>query len=130
MSITLTLLWNVHFNLKKLDFGDGLSILSIKLMRVSSKTKKIMNICKNSGKLWFIPDSSNLLREILNFPTLKIHKNQTDNQNNLNPFLCDRGDQIIKSQETLGHNYSPILNKIVNLPPLSSTGLKGLRENL
>ena len=27
-------------------------------------------------------------------------------------FLFDRGDQIIKGQEVLGHNYSPTLNKI------------------
>ena len=62
--------------------------------------------------MWIILNFSNLLSEIPDFPTLKIHKNLTDNQNHLKCFLSHRGHQNIKSQEVLGHSYSPTLNKI------------------
>ena len=89
---------------------------------ISSETIKLWAF-ENFGQSWFILNSSNLLSEILEFPTLKTDKNQTDYQNHLKSFLSDRGVQSIKSQETLGHNYSPTLNKIAktkkggNLPP-------------
>ena len=41
-----------------------------------------------------------------------MHKNQTNHQNHLKFFLYDRGDQSFKSEESLGHNSSPTLNKI------------------
>ena len=51
--------------------------------------------------------------KIQDFSTLKIHKNLTDCQNPLKSFLSDRGEHNIKSQEVLGPNCSPTVNKIM-----------------
>ena len=78
---------------------------------LSWKTKKLWTF-ENFGKYWFIRIFSNLLSEILDFSTCKIHSNLTDYWNHLKPFLCDRGNQSIKSQKLLGPKCSPNLNKI------------------
>ena len=69
--------------------------------------------------------------KFLTFQLWKFIK-KTDHQNNVKSFLSDRGDQSIKSQELVGHNYSHTLNKIGKTkkgcksappPPLGLIGL-------
>ena len=68
-----------------------------------------------SKKSWFIDDFPNLLSKIPNFSTFKAHRNKTADQNPFKPFLSDRGDQNIKSQEVLHHKYSPSVNNIAKI---------------
>ena len=75
------------------------------------KTKKLWAF-ENLGKYGFFHNFLNLLSEILDFSTFKIHNNWTDYPNHLKPFLSDRGDQSIKSQTLFGPKCSPNLNKI------------------
>ena len=41
---------------------------------------------------------------------MKLNNNKTDDQNPLKPFLSDREDPNIKSEEVSGYNNSPTLN--------------------
>ena len=70
---------------------------------------------ENFEKSWSINDFPNLLNEISNFSNLKAHRNKTTDQNPFKPFLSDRGDQNIKSQEVLHHKYSPSVNNIAKI---------------
>ena len=60
----------------------------------------------------FIDNFLNLLSRIPNFSTFKAHRNKTTDQNLFKPFLTDRGDQSIKSQEVLHYKFSPSVNNI------------------
>ena len=87
-------------------------------LNIGKNAKEQPHIFKNKkiwafeffGKSWFIINFSNLFSEISDFSCLKINKNKTDDQTPLKPFLSDRGDHNIKSQEALGYNNSPTLN--------------------